>query len=360
MTTVGATIVYGVISAAVLQTGRMEKNRGETLCGGAGIVIMLVFGFFLLLPNLLLGVSMEQESYFIFILWSILGLFFFRNLLAHDLNRRFENSIHVWVALLVMIVFMGVVWMGKVFENNILTTIVSSRGHYTGIEEQGITAYNADPFIRQETTRLHGIVLNVEFVVLGLFAVSLAALLWNYLHLRRTTLETRRELGTARSLAYTDPLTGVKSKHAFVEAEMHMDQRIDLNAVRQFGIVIGDINGTKTVNDTRGHRAGDEYIHAGCELICSCFKFSPVYRIGGDEFAVLLEGPDYERREELMQSLNRQMEQNIQKGGPVAALGLAVYRPGQDNTFRSVFERADSEMYSRKKELKAMGADVRE
>jgi diguanylate cyclase (GGDEF)-like protein len=152
----------------------------------------------------------------------------------------------------------------------------------------------------------------------------------------------------------------VKSKHAFVEAEMHMDQRIDLNSVRQFGIVIGDINGTKTVNDTRGHRAGDEYIRAGCELICSCFKFSPVYRIGGDEFAVLLEGPDYERREELMQSLNRQMEQNIQKGGPVAALGLAVYRPGQDNTFRSVFERADSEMYKRKKALKAMGADVRE
>ena len=360
VTTVGATIVYGVISAAVLRTGQREKRLREKLCGGAGLGIMLVFGFFLMLPNLLFGDSMEQESYFIFILWSIIGLFFFRHIIAHDLNRRFENTLHVWVALLAMIVFMAVVWMGKVFENSTLNTIVSARSHYSGIEEQGITSFTADPFILRETQELHRVILQVDFVVLGLFALALSALLWNYLHLRRTTLETRRELGNARSLAYTDPLTGVKSKYAFVEKEIDMDHRIDDGDVTEFAVVVGDINGTKTVNDTQGHRAGDEYIRAGCMLICRCFKSSPVYRIGGDEFAVLLVGTDFERRQELLDSLNAQMEQNIGTGKPVAALGVAVYRPGEDNTFRSVFERADGDMYRRKKELKALGADVRD
>ena len=95
-------------------------------------------------------------------------------------------------------------------------------------------------------------------------------------------------------------------------------------------------------------------------MICRCFKSSPVFRIGGDEFAVILEGADYERREELLDSLNQSMVKNIGSGEPVAALGLAEYVPGKDHSFRSVFERADRNMYERKKELKALGADVRD
>lgn len=359
VTTVGATIVYGFVSAAALKTGLRESAPRETVCGALGLFVMVLFAFFLLLPNLFFGVSMETESYFIFILWSMLGLFYFHRINLNDANHRFDSAIHVWIGLLSMIVFMAVVWMGKVYERGTLSTLLTVHNYY-GARQLTETTYTSDPFLVHEIANFHQLILKVSFSVLGLFALSMAAMLWNYTQLRRSAQETRRELGTARSLAYTDPLTGVKSKHAFVEREADMDRRIDKNAVQAFAVIVGDLNGTKTINDSRGHRAGDEYIRSGCSMICRCFKSSPVFRIGGDEFAVILEGKDYQSRAELLKNLNQCVIRNIGCGEPVVALGLADYIPGEDHSFRSVFERADRNMYERKKELKDLGADVRD
>ncbi len=359
VTTVGATIVYGFVSAAALKVGLRESAPRETVCGAVGLFVMVLFAFFLLLPNLFFGVSMETESYFIFILWSMLGLFYFHRINLNDASHRFDSAIHVWVGLLSMIVFMAVVWMGKVYERGTLSTLLTVHNYY-GARQLTETTYASDPFLVSEIANFHQLILKVSFSVLGLFALSMTAMLWNYTQLRRSAQETRRELGTARSLAYTDPLTGVKSKHAFVEREADMDRRIDKNTVQEFAVIVGDLNGTKTINDTMGHRAGDEYIRSGCSMICRSFKSSPVFRIGGDEFAVILEGTDYERRAELLESLNQSVIRNIGSGEPVAALGLADYLPGEDHSFRSVFERADRAMYDRKNALKELGADVRD
>ena len=359
VTTVGATIVYGFVSAAALKFGLTERSRRSTVCGGLGLGIMLLFAFFLLLPNLFFGVSMETESYFIFILWSMVGLFYFHRINLTDDSHRYDNAIHVWVALLSMIVFMAVVWMGKVYERGTLSTLLTVHNYYGG-KQLSVANYSTDPFLVREMLGFHSLILKVSFSVLGLFALSLMAMLWNYVQLRRSAQEAQQKLGTARSLAYTDPLTGVKSKHAFVECEADFDRRIDEKSIQAFGVIVGDLNGTKTVNDTLGHRAGDEFIRSGCMMICRCFKSSPVFRIGGDEFAIILEGADYERRQELLDSLNACMVQNIGTGSPVAALGMAEFRPDEDHSFRSVFERADQHMYEHKKELKALGADVRD
>ena len=359
VTTVGATIVYGFVSAAALKAGLREKARICTVCGGIGLGVMLLFAVFLLLPNLFFGVSMETESYFIFILWSILGMFYFHRINLNDVSHRFDNALHVWVGLLSMIVFMAVVWMGKLYERGTLSTLLTVHNYYDA-RQLSESTYASAPFLAREMMNFHSLILKVSLSVLGLFALSMTAMIWNYTQLRRSAQETKRELGATLSLAYTDPLTGVKSKHAFVEREMEYDRRIDEKDVQAFGVIVGDINGTKTVNDTLGHSAGDAYIRNGCMMICRCFKSSPVFRIGGDEFAVILEGADYERREELLDSLNQSMVKNIGSGEPVAALGLAEFIPGSDNSFRSVFERADRNMYERKKELKALGADVRD
>ena len=103
----------------------------------------------------------------------------------------------------------------------------------------------------------------------------------------------------AMDLANKDALTGVKNKRAYVQAETEMDQEIDKKA--PFSMVVCDLNGLKQVNDTQGHKAGDEFIRNACKVICDVFDHSPVFRIGGDEFAVILKGRDYERREELIQ-----------------------------------------------------------
>ena len=115
-----------------------------------------------------------------------------------------------------------------------------------------------------------------------------------------------------------------------------------------------DLNDLKEINDTKGHKTGDISIFNACMLIQEYFAHSPVYRIGGDEFAVILEGQDFRERVELLSSFNKQAEDNLQTGRIVVASGMSVFRPEEDRSFRSVFERADRMMYRRKAQLKAL------
>lgn len=162
------------------------------------------------------------------------------------------------------------------------------------------------------------------------------------------------ELGAAKHMAYTDSLTGVKNTHAYVEKEKQVDNRIAEREINEFGVIVFDLNDLKKINDTKGHEAGDDYIREACHIICVTFKHSPVFRIGGDEFVAFLEGDDYSNRKELLSAFETQIEKNLQHGDVVIASGLAVFRPGYDNSYRRVFERADQRMYDRKGSLKAM------
>ncbi|MCR5663360.1 MAG: EAL domain-containing protein [Oscillospiraceae bacterium] len=161
-------------------------------------------------------------------------------------------------------------------------------------------------------------------------------------------------LSLANEMARRDELTHTKNKTAYREMEASLRQQIE-EGCEPFGIVVCDINGLKTINDTEGHKAGDRYIKAACSLICRTFHHSPVYRIGGDEFAVILRGEDYRNRESLLSALKRQVEENVRTGeGPVVSSGLAEYRTGEDRSPESVFNRADRHMYGDKKRLKEL------
>ena len=176
----------------------------------------------------------------------------------------------------------------------------------------------------------------------------------------RREVEQQDELDSAKHAAYTDPLTGVKSKHAYIEIEEKLDHLIAIGSVKEFGIVVFDLNGLKYINDTLGHEAGDSYIQAASKMICDHFKHSPVFRIGGDEFAVILERQDYENRRLLLETFDAQIQENIKENKVSVATGMAVFERGRDHTYHAVFKRADERMYHRKQELKQMGARMRE
>ena len=114
------------------------------------------------------------------------------------------------------------------------------------------------------------------------------------------------------------------------------------------------MNGLKTINDLKGHDAGDEYIRQGSKIICDVFQHSPVYRIGGDEFAAFLRANDYENRNKLMSEFEHIMEDNLVTDKVVISNGLAVFDSYNQDTFSTVFERADKNMYERKRYLKSM------
>lgn len=163
----------------------------------------------------------------------------------------------------------------------------------------------------------------------------------------------REELESTKAKAYTDSLTGVKNKRAYLEAELSLDERIANGDIDAFGVIVFDLNGLKAINDTLGHEAGDRYIREGCSLICKTFKHSPVYRIGGDEFAVILEGEDYDNRTSLINDFDRQIDHNMKNDMVVISSGIDEYKKGVDDKYQSVFERADQKMYEHKKYLKS-------
>ena len=166
--------------------------------------------------------------------------------------------------------------------------------------------------------------------------------------------ERDRILGSVKKMAYKDPLTNVKNNTAYIEAKNNIDQMIKSGEMDQFGLVVFDVNNLKTINDTLGHEAGDRYIQRGSRLICNTFKHSPVYRIGGDEFIAFLEGEDYGSRVALIDQFNEKVENNIANEGVVVSAGLAVFDPEKDKDYDSIFERADTKMYARKRKLKAI------
>ena len=161
-----------------------------------------------------------------------------------------------------------------------------------------------------------------------------------------------RELRVAREMANRDALTGVKSKRAFVEAEADWNARIEREGDVAFAVVVCDVNDLKQVNDTQGHKAGDVHLRQACSLICNTFKHSPVFRIGGDEFAAILGGADFENREELLSQFRKQNGERLKNGETAVACGMGEKTPGERITFETVFERADADMYENKRGMK--------
>ena len=161
-----------------------------------------------------------------------------------------------------------------------------------------------------------------------------------------------------RNMANTDSLTGVRSKHAYSEAETYLNQKIRQNEIDKLALVVCDINGLKIVNDTLGHAAGDKLIKDACSLICEHFTHGAVYRIGGDEFVVILQEKGFDTMLEVIDDINRAIEENIKKKEVVISIGHSELTK-QDQLVHEVFERADQMMYKRKQELKQMGAPTR-
>ncbi len=162
--------------------------------------------------------------------------------------------------------------------------------------------------------------------------------------------------------AHIDSLTGVKNKTSYVEAIEQLDKKIAAGNAA-FCIVMVDVNYLKRVNDTYGHERGNEYLVNACRLVCGVFGKEHVYRVGGDEFVVLIEGDKVslckyfvaQFKVEMNHKLSNEMLALWEKVS--AAIGVAFYEVGKDKTADEVFKRADKEMYANKLAMKAARTD---
>ena len=166
----------------------------------------------------------------------------------------------------------------------------------------------------------------------------------------RQEKEFERRIAKAHTEASIDALTGIKNRHAYAVVEERMNRQIREHSQPPFSITILDVNDLKTVNDLYGHQAGDQRIREACRIICDIFKHSPVFRIGGDEFAVISQSNDYKSIEELLGKVREHNAEAARTGGSVIACGMSKF--DNDASVAAVFKRADHNMYENKKALK--------
>ena len=166
-------------------------------------------------------------------------------------------------------------------------------------------------------------------------------------------ISAREHAKQLNTVANIDPMTQVSNKRAYNTAAARLNE-----GTKPYGLVMIDMNNLKLVNDTCGHEKGDICIQNLCQIICRSFPHSSVYRVGGDEFIVILENDDYKERETLVQTITETFRQNAAnpEGEPwenvVGAVGCAVFEPKKDRSIDDVLKRADEAMYEQKRAIK--------
>ena len=162
------------------------------------------------------------------------------------------------------------------------------------------------------------------------------------------------------SLAYADALTSMGNKSAFDLEVEELEKRMKNKEEKvEFAIAILDCDNLKDINDEYGHEKGDIYLRNSCNLMSRIFNKSKIYRIGGDEFAIILEGEDYKNRDKLRDLfLTRSKEVCSFAKNPwekiKVSIGIADYDPKLDKKVNDVVVHADHLMYSNKRERKKL------
>jgi diguanylate cyclase (GGDEF)-like protein len=167
----------------------------------------------------------------------------------------------------------------------------------------------------------------------GLQEVRLVASAYNSLRKRRDALDA-----ILRSAAETDALTNLPNRYRFEQYLLDVGERGYSLAILMF-----DINYLKETNDTEGHSAGDNLIRTAAQCITSCFG-EKSFRIGGDEFAAVVEDC---RPETVQQMIYRFREAEEQENISIS-VGYAYADNISETTIKQLLDEADKQMYAEK------------
>ncbi|MBQ7919758.1 MAG: GGDEF domain-containing protein [Lachnospiraceae bacterium] len=241
-------------------------------------------------------------------------------------------------------------WTGFVFyvdENNVYTrgslftwTLVISGAYFFCVVFTSYREYrDAD--------------LQEKLYLLGIFLVAAAGVI---IQIADTTIRSMWPTVAITLLLYYvftlemsakyDFLTGVRNRNAYDQ------KREKLHNNRSYGLVVFDINGLKTINDQLGHQQGDQLISESARILVDTFwGYGKIYRIGGDEFALVFEKCDRETidtRIGVMESRIAKENQNRTDWKISISYGVEIHKSDDEKTYEEVFENADNKMYEMK------------
>jgi diguanylate cyclase (GGDEF)-like protein len=194
---------------------------------------------------------------------------------------------------------------------------------------------------------------STSFAMMGLLFYILALGVSSLAEVRKW-ITMGKQASDYRELAYHDQLTGVYNRNAYAKAVAAEGFHPE-----GYGVVMLDLNCLKECNDVHGHDKGDIYICDSAGLIEETFgRKGNVYRMGGDEFCVLLEQATQEECASYKKQLQKLCEQyNRENDQPFTmqiACGFQIYDKDRDFDISDTLRRADHRMYAHKLHLKQM------
>ena len=152
-------------------------------------------------------------------------------------------------------------------------------------------------------------------------------------------------------IAYEDALTGLKNRMAYMENINNLERNLPKDS--RVCVIMIDIDNFKNVNDTMGHKAGDELLKNVATALQKIFfdVGCVVYRVGGDEFVVIALEVAPEYLKSIIDNINKTNE--ITELGCSVSIGCSDVDLCENNAFEHAFARADEKMYIQKTEKKA-------
>ena len=221
-----------------------------------------------------------------------------------------------------------------------------------GTVHAALTYYSTEDaktsFFDNVKEHLTSILLGIALVV-----ILILFLLLRSIRAERKATEEKRVIRDLNKQVFFDALTHVRNQGGFENYIEKLQARVEQGGVSEVAIGIFDCDNLKKMNDQYGHENGNIYLQESSRLICSIFQHSPVFRIGGDEFSVVLRGEDFKHRDELMQKFWEEQERicaEAENGWEKVSLsaGIAVYDPQTDYSIKDLIRRADQLMYENK------------
>lgn len=172
---------------------------------------------------------------------------------------------------------------------------------------------------------------------------------------KKTITVLHEKMNYINALAYRDSLTSVMSDTSYNLEVNRINQSLNKDSILH--ILVFDVNNLKIINDKYGHEFGNKFIITASNAIATIFNRNNTYRIGGDEFVVIIENANDEFVNQLISDYNSLIENCYldlpnQKLNIEIAYGYTKFDVSIDSNFEDMFNRADALMYQSKRELK--------
>jgi diguanylate cyclase (GGDEF)-like protein len=154
-----------------------------------------------------------------------------------------------------------------------------------------------------------------------------------------------------RGAATVDTLTGLLTRDALIGRVAELSHHAGATG-QQVAVIVADLDRFKAINDARGHGTGDEVLREAADRIRRRLRaFESAYRVGGEEFVVLLPGTNAEEAAEVAERIRE-----VVCGEPIAgvtvtlSLGVAASDRGDAFDYSDAFRRADAALYDAKRQ----------